>query len=179
MVGSVIAFLETLGFPPPFAETLFRLLLGAVCGGLIGLERELKGRPAGLKTFSLVCMGAALVMVTNEYIGTGFYFGGAAGLVVLYLSSFTYRRIDAAIVARSRIMRIYVEGESEEFMLRLVEFFRINQIRIVSLTRREENKWFLRDSAATIEMDLGRKRSHADLLDAIRTMEELRYVEEV
>lgn len=68
MVGSVIAFLETLGFPPPFAETLFRLLLGAVCGGLIGLERELKGRPAGLKTFSLVCMGAALVMVTNEYI---------------------------------------------------------------------------------------------------------------
>lgn len=191
MVGSVIAFLETLGFPPPFAETLFRLLLGAVCGGLIGLERELKGRPAGLKTFSLVCMGAALVMVTNEYIcalrddytgdaarmaaqvisgigflgagtimttgndriqglttaaalwvtaaigiaiGTGFYFGGAAGLVVLYLSSFTYRRIDAAIVARSRIMRIYVEGESEEFMLRLVEFFRTNQIRIVSLT---------------------------------------------
>lgn len=236
MVGSVIAFLETLGFPPPFAETLFRLLLGAVCGGLIGLERELKGRPAGLKTFSLVCMGATLVMVTNEYIcalrddytgdaarmaaqvisgigflgagtimttgndriqglttaaalwvtaaigiaiGTGFYFGGAAGLVVLYLSSFTYRRIDAAIVARSRIMRIYVEGESEEFMLRLVEFFRTNQIRIVSLTRREENKWFLRDSAATIEMDLGRKRSHADLLDAIRTMEELRYVEEV
>lgn len=47
MVGSVIAFLETLGFPPPFAETLFRLLLGAVCGGLIGLEREFERTTGG------------------------------------------------------------------------------------------------------------------------------------
>ena len=32
------------------------------------MERELKGRPAGMKTFSLVCIGAAMVMITNEYI---------------------------------------------------------------------------------------------------------------
>lgn len=37
---------------------VFRLILAAFFGGLIGLEREMKGRPAGLKTFSLVCMGA-------------------------------------------------------------------------------------------------------------------------
>ena len=56
MFQSAIAFLETQGVPTPFATAIIRLLLGSICGGLIGLEREMKGRPAGLKTFSLVCM---------------------------------------------------------------------------------------------------------------------------
>ena len=47
---------------------LIKLLLATLCGGLVGLEREMKGRPAGLKTFSLVCVGATLAMITNEYI---------------------------------------------------------------------------------------------------------------
>lgn len=47
---------------------ILRLAFAAVAGGLIGMERELKGRPAGMKTFSLVCIGASMVMVTNEYI---------------------------------------------------------------------------------------------------------------
>ena len=68
MFQSAIAFLETQGVPTPFVTAIIRLLLGSICGGLIGLEREMKGRPAGLKTFSLVCMGATLVMVTNEFI---------------------------------------------------------------------------------------------------------------
>lgn len=58
-------------------STLMRLVFAAVCGGLIGLERELKGRPAGLKTFSLVCVGATLAMITNEYISV--YVSGGSG----------------------------------------------------------------------------------------------------
>ena len=49
-------------------SVVMRLLVAAVSGGIVGFERGLKGRPAGLKTFSLVCIGAAMVMVTNEYI---------------------------------------------------------------------------------------------------------------
>ena len=49
-------------------SVLVKLLSAAVCGGIIGFERGLKGRPAGLKTFSLVCIGATMVMLTNEYI---------------------------------------------------------------------------------------------------------------
>lgn len=52
-----------------FEQTvILRLGFAAVVGGLIGMEREMKGRPAGMKTFSLVCVGAAMVMITNEYI---------------------------------------------------------------------------------------------------------------
>ena len=47
---------------------LLRLVLASLCGGLIGVERGMKGQAAGSRTFSLVCMGAALAMLTNGYI---------------------------------------------------------------------------------------------------------------
>jgi putative Mg2+ transporter-C (MgtC) family protein len=43
-------------------EVLLRLLVAALLGGLIGLEREFHGRPAGLRTHILVCLGAAVIM---------------------------------------------------------------------------------------------------------------------
>lgn len=45
-----------------------RLLLALLCGGVIGYERAKKGRPAGLRTHILVCIGATLTMLTNEYL---------------------------------------------------------------------------------------------------------------
>lgn len=54
---------------------LLRLVLALFCGGVLGIERGRKKRPAGFRTYMLVCLGAALVMMTNEYIcdiyGTG------------------------------------------------------------------------------------------------------------
>jgi putative Mg2+ transporter-C (MgtC) family protein len=46
-------------------EAVFRLLLAAVAGGIIGLEREISGREAGFRTNLLVCLGSALVMVVS------------------------------------------------------------------------------------------------------------------
>ena len=45
-----------------------RLLLAVVLGGIIGMERGMKNRPAGLRTYMLVTLGACVVMVTNQYI---------------------------------------------------------------------------------------------------------------
>src|SRR5438874_8613415 len=42
-------------------DLLLKLTLAIVLGGAIGLERELKGKPAGLRTNILICMGAALL----------------------------------------------------------------------------------------------------------------------
>jgi len=47
-----------------------KLLLALFCGGLLGIEREQKKRPAGFRTYMLVCVGATLVMITNEFLGT-------------------------------------------------------------------------------------------------------------
>ncbi|MDR0839792.1 MAG: MgtC/SapB family protein [Christensenellaceae bacterium] len=50
------------------ASVLLRLLLSALAGGLLGMERERKNRPAGFRTYMLVCVGAAMVMLTNQFV---------------------------------------------------------------------------------------------------------------
>lgn len=45
-----------------------RVLTAIIVGGIIGLERGAKNRPAGLRTYMLVCVGACLIMLTNQYI---------------------------------------------------------------------------------------------------------------
>lgn len=47
---------------------LIRILIAVLLGGLIGIERGIRNRPAGFRTHILVCVGACLVMITNEYI---------------------------------------------------------------------------------------------------------------
>ncbi|MGB8455829.1 MAG: MgtC/SapB family protein [Anaerocolumna sp.] len=47
---------------------IIRLSLATICGGLIGYDRGRKKRPAGFRTHILVCIGSALVMITNQYI---------------------------------------------------------------------------------------------------------------
>ncbi|MCW4148176.1 MgtC/SapB family protein [Halomonas sp. 18H] len=48
---------------------VIRLLLAAVLGGLLGLEREQRGKAAGIRTHMLVCMGAALFIFIPEQTG--------------------------------------------------------------------------------------------------------------
>ena len=55
---------------------LFRLLLALIAGLLIGIDREMKRRVAGIKTHVLVCLGAALVMITSQYMMNTFGFLG-------------------------------------------------------------------------------------------------------
>lgn len=51
-----------------YLSVLVRILASILIGGLIGLERGMKNRPAGLRTYMLVCVGACLIMLTNQYV---------------------------------------------------------------------------------------------------------------
>ncbi len=53
-------------------EMLLRLLLAAALGALIGYQRERAKKPAGLRTHTLICIGAALFTIASIY-----GFGGA------------------------------------------------------------------------------------------------------
>lgn len=46
---------------------VLRVLLALAIGGIMGIERGKKNRPAGFRTHILVCLGSALVMMTNQY----------------------------------------------------------------------------------------------------------------
>lgn len=52
----------------PEVTVAIRLFLAMFLGAAIGFDRGRKGRPAGIKTHALVCVGACLVMLTGEYI---------------------------------------------------------------------------------------------------------------
>jgi len=47
---------------------LFRVIVAAACGGVLGIERDIHGRGAGLRTHLLVCAGAALFTVLSTHV---------------------------------------------------------------------------------------------------------------
>ena len=47
----------------PFLEILLRLLMAFACGAVIGLNREFHQKPAGFRTFGLVSIGSAVVVI--------------------------------------------------------------------------------------------------------------------
>lgn len=51
-----------------FLSVGIRIVAALVVGGILGMEREKKNRAAGLRTYMLVCVGACLIMLTNQYI---------------------------------------------------------------------------------------------------------------
>ena len=69
-MGGALVFRELTLF-----SVVVRCLAAVLLGGVIGLERGLKNRAAGFRTYMLVCLGSCIVMVTNQYIhqiyGTG------------------------------------------------------------------------------------------------------------
>lgn len=56
-------FLRDVSFP----AIAVRMSLALILGGLLGLERVRKRRPAGIRTYMLVCIGAALTMILGQY----------------------------------------------------------------------------------------------------------------
>jgi putative Mg2+ transporter-C (MgtC) family protein len=54
-------------------EVVFKLALAGILGGLIGLERESLSRPAGLRTYTLVCVGSTLAMIVSIDIYLQYY----------------------------------------------------------------------------------------------------------
>jgi len=84
-------------------EIIGRLSLAAVLGGLIGLERELRGYPAGIRTLALVTMGSLLFTDVSQLLGgddrvaagivTGIGFLGAG---VIFREGYTVRGITTA-----------------------------------------------------------------------------------
>ena len=50
-----------------FWEVLVRILVATFCGGVIGIERGKKNRPAGFRTHILVCVGATMAMCISRY----------------------------------------------------------------------------------------------------------------
>jgi putative Mg2+ transporter-C (MgtC) family protein len=54
----------------PIVGDFEKLVIAAILGGLVGLEREAKHRPAGLRTNMFICMGAAMFTLLSDQLAT-------------------------------------------------------------------------------------------------------------
>lgn len=83
---------------------LIRVVVSAFLGGIIGLDRGMKHRGAGTKTITVVCLGATLVMLTEQYIQI--HFPGMADLTRMaaqVISGVGFIGVGTIIISRHRV----------------------------------------------------------------------------
>lgn len=100
MHSSTWTFLELLQFFGP------KIVFAILCGGLVGLERELKNKPAGIKTNILICLGAALYSSISVLISTTLdgHTGDPGRLAAQVVSGIGFLGGGAIIQARGTVM---------------------------------------------------------------------------
>lgn len=83
---------------------LIRVVAATILGGIIGLDRGMKHRGAGTKTITVVCLGATLVMLTEQYIQI--YFPGLANMTRMaaqVISGVGFIGVGTIIISRHRV----------------------------------------------------------------------------
>ena len=88
-----------------YLSIIVRILLAAMIGGLIGLERERKNRSAGFRTYTLVSVGACLVMMTNQYMFSLYQSGDPARLGAQVISGVGFLGAGTILVTRNNQVR--------------------------------------------------------------------------
>jgi len=86
---------------PSWWETALQVLVAGSLGAAIGWEREVADRPAGLRTHTLVCLGACLVMILSRYVAGSDYDPGRMAAQVVsgigFLGAGTILRSGSAV----------------------------------------------------------------------------------
>ena len=77
-----------------------RVLAAVIIGGLIGIERGMKNRPAGMRTYMTVCLGSCLVMMTNQYIYQMYSIGDPVRMAAQVVSGIGFLGAGTIVVTR-------------------------------------------------------------------------------
>ena len=80
-----------------------RIILSVLIGGILGIERGTKNRPAGLRTYILVCLGSALVMMTNQYVCTAYQTGDPVRLGAQVISGIGFLGAGTIVLTNIRV----------------------------------------------------------------------------
>ena len=83
-----------------YLAVALRVFAAVLIGGILGLERGMKNRPAGLRTYMLVCVGACVVMLTNQYAYQVFGVGDPVRMGAQVVSGIGFLGAGTIIVTR-------------------------------------------------------------------------------
>ena len=82
------------------SSILCRTLLSVFWGGLVGTERGMKNRPAGMRTYMLVALGACMVMMTNQYVAQAYHTGDPVRLGAQVVSGIGFLGAGTIVVTK-------------------------------------------------------------------------------
>ena len=86
-------------------SVLFRTLLAMLLGGILGYEREKKRRPAGFRTYLVVCLGSSLAMMTGIYLNDLTGNGDPGRIAAQVISGIGFLGAGTILVTRQRQVR--------------------------------------------------------------------------
>jgi len=216
-----------------YLAVALRIVVAVLCGGALGLERGLKHRPAGMRTYMLVCVGACLVMLTNQYLfqvtqtgdpmrlgaqvvsgigflgagtivvtrynrikglttaaglwsaagvglalGVGFYEAALIAGFAIFVVMTLLQRWDDNLHSKTRAVEIYVELADGTTMGYFISKLReleleISNVQIEQSTAESNSRGLI----ATLKAQ--KRCEHSDLMEKIRAINGVRYLEEL
>ena len=186
-----------------YGTIFFRLFLSIVIGGILGLERGRKSRPAGLRTYILVCLGSTVVMMTNQYvsqcmntgdpvglwaaaciglaIGIGFYEVAIAGGILIFIVLSIMQNMDYFTRKHTSVIDIYVELESREYMGEFIEFMRDSGLSMSNLQMEPDylGTNSINSVAFVVTVRSLEHRPHDSMIDTLRHIPHLKFIEEL
>ena len=215
-------------------SVVVRILVAIIVGGLIGLERGMKNRPAGLRTYMLVCVGACLIMLTNQYIyqftgagdpmrlgaqvvsgigflgagtivvtkhnqikglttaaglwasagvglalGIGFYEAALTAALGIYTILTLLQRWEHRMHKKIRVLEIYTELSSDVPVHEFTQKIRSLNMKIESIQFEPDSAFEIGTRAVIFTLKSPKKQDHAILLEKIRNLNGVVYLEEL
>ena len=165
-----------------YFSVILRILVAAVLGGFMGLERGLKNRAAGLRTYMLVCVGACLIMLTNQFIFQTYVQGDPVRMGAQVISGIGFLGAGTIIVTR----RTQVKGLTTAAGLWTaagvglalgIGFYEaalvggIAIITVMTLLQKMDNRMHRSTKVFELYVELAQDRPLADFLRDIRSKE--------
>lgn len=174
-INMVVSYLEQLNT----VSVTLRIIMAMICGGLIGAERERAHRPAGLRTYMLVCMGSAIVMLTGQYMYENFRAGDPARLGAQVVSGIGFLGAGSIIVSRNSKVKglTTAAGLWASACIGLaigIGFYIAGIIAtiavyvIMSRIKKFENEFFLNDSCLEVYIELENNISVSSIVENLK-----------
>ncbi|OQB25948.1 MAG: putative Mg(2+) transport ATPase [Firmicutes bacterium ADurb.Bin182] len=215
-----------------YTSIFIRILVSILLGGMIGLDRGLKNRPAGLRTYMLVCLGACIVMITNQYvfqafavgdpvrmgaqvisgigflgagtiivtvrnqikglttaaglwasacvglaIGIGLYEVAVIGSISIFVVLTLMHRLDFLMRQRTRIIEVYVELKKNVPLGMFLDFVHSQEFEPSNLQMQLDNSSETGILAFSVTLKASKKVTHDDIVQTVKTMDGVGYVE--
>ena len=162
-----------------YLAVALRIFTAVIIGGLLGLERGMKNRAAGLRTYMLVCVGACIIMLTNQFIfqcyGTGdpvrmgaqvvsgIGFLGAGTIIVTRRSQIKGLTTAAGLWSSAGVGLALGIGFYEAAIVGAVAIFVI-----MTLLQKMDDRMHLRNRVLEVYLELSSEISLGDFLRQVR-----------